>query len=290
MTHYGIDVGGTGIKIGRFEQGILTEKQTLPTDIREGGRFILSHIADRLGPANGFVLAVPGPILSDGRVNGCTNLGWGLCNPAEALSDLCGIPGRCCNDAEAAALGESWQGAARDYRSSVTVTLGTGIGAGIVLNHQLFSGAAGAAGEIGHLCINPKEAEPCSCGLHGCLEQYASATGLARLGKQAGLGALNAREIADRAKAGDAGALRVLDTACDCLGRGLAMVACTLDPELFVLAGGLAGAGEILRSKTEAAFQTYAFHACRHTKIRLSVLGGEAGMYGAGKLAMDSFS
>lgn len=290
MTHYGIDAGGTSIKIGRFEQGVLTEKQTLPTDIREGGRFILPQIAGRLGPAAGFVLAVPGPILADGRVNGCTNLGWGLCDPAGELSALCGISGRCCNDAEAAALGESWQGAARGHRSSVTVTLGTGIGGGIVIDNKLFSGSAGAAGEIGHLCMDPREPEPCSCGLHGCLEQYASATGLVQLGKQSGLGHLNAREIADRARDGEAGALAVFDRACDYLGRGLAMVACTLDPEVFVLAGGLAGAGELLRSKTEAAFQNYAFHACRHTKILLSSLGGEAGMYGAGKLAMDSFT
>ncbi len=290
MIHYGIDIGGTSIKIGRFERGHLVRKTTLPTATREAGRFILPQIAEHLEPASGFVLAVPGPVLADGRVNGCTNLGWGLCDPAAELSALTGIPGRCYNDAEAAALGEGWQGAAAGLASSVTVTLGTGVGAGIVLRSSLFSGVAGAAGEIGHLCMDPSEPEPCSCGLHGCLEQYASATGLVRLGKKAGLGDHSAQEICELAKTGDPKALAALDAACDMLGRGLAMAACSLDPEVFVLAGGLARAGELLRARTEAAYQKYAFHACRHTKILLSSLGGEAGMYGAGKLAMDSFS
>ncbi len=287
---YGIDVGGTAVKIGRFEQGVLCEKFSIPTDLRERGRFILPQIATALSKADAVGLAVPGPVEVDGRVNGCTNLGWGLCDAAGDLRALTGAACVCCNDASAAALGEQWQGAGRGYDACLTVTLGTGIGAGFVLDGKLLSGAHGAMGEIGHLSMNPDEPEACSCGLHGCLEQYASATGLCRLARRAGLGALSAQEICDRAKAGDAAAGEVLAECCRILGRGLAMAACALDPAAIVLGGGLSQAGEYLRLRTQSAFRAFAFHACRSTHILLAQLGNDAGIYGAAKYAADALA
>lgn len=287
MIHYGIDIGGTTVKIGRFENGLLAEKFEIPTDTRQGGKNILSDIAAVLGPADAAGLAVPGPVTENGLVNGCVNLGWGVFSPAEALTALTGIPARCCNDANAAALGEQWQGGGRGYRDVLMVTLGTGVGAGLVLDGRLLPGSHGAAGELGHLCVEPGETLPCSCGGRGCLEQYASATGLVRLAGEAGLGPISAKELFDLARAGQETALQLVDTACEKLGRGLAMACCAFDPEIIVLGGGVSRAGEFLRLRVETWFQKYAFHACRSTPLVLATLGNDAGIYGAARLVME---
>jgi len=284
MIAYGIDVGGTTVKIGRFENGLLQDKFEIPTDTREGGKNILPDIAKVLGPAAGIGLAVPGPVTADGVVNGCVNLGWGVFAPGRALEELTGIPTLCCNDANAAALGEQWQGGGKGFEDVLLVTLGTGVGAGLVLGGRVLPGAHGAAGELGHLCVEPEETLSCNCGNRGCLEQYASATGLCRLAKEAGLGEISAKELFDRAKTGDETALALVDKACERLGRGLAMACCAFDPEAIVLGGGVSHAGEFLRLRVEDYFHKYAFHACRGTPIRLATLGNDAGIYGAAKL------
>jgi len=167
------------------------------------------------------------------------------------------------------------------------VTLGTGVGAGVVQNGTLLSGCHGAAGELGHMCMNPNEPESCSCGNRGCLEQYCSATGIVNMASRAGLGTQTAKEVFDLAAAGNIAAEAVVGRACDILGRGLAAACCVLDPEAIVLGGGVSRAGELLRAKTEAAFRKYAFHACENTEIHLATLGNDAGIYGAARLAME---
>jgi len=287
---YGIDVGGTAVKIGRFNKEKLLERFELPTDISDGGQHILSGIAAALrahGTADGAGIGVPGPVLPDGTVNRCVNLGWGVCNPAQELTTLTGLPVKACNDADAAALGEQWQGGGRGFADILLVTLGTGVGAGCVTGGKLLFGSHGAAGEIGHLCMDPEETRLCSCGNHGCLEQYASATGIAAMARQAGLGEVSASEVFDYAGKGDRTSLSVVDKACDVLGRGIASVCAVLDPEAVVLGGGVSGAGELLRANVEKYFRKYAFHACRGTKILLAELGGDAGIYGCARLAME---
>lgn len=286
MIHYGVDVGGTTTKIGRFENGHLAEKMEIPTDTRKGGRNILPDIARALGPASGIGLAVPGPVTANGVVNGCVNLGWGIFSPGRVLQELTGVPVLCCNDANAAALGEQWQGGGQGFEDILMVTLGTGVGAGLVFGGRLRPGAHGAAGELGHLCVEPEESLSCACGRRGCLEQYAGATGLCRLAKEAGLGGLSSKELFDRAKSGDAPALAVVDKACRRLGQGLAMACCVFDPEAIVLGGGVSLAGEFLRRRVEDWFRQYAFHACRDTSILLASLGSDAGIFGAARLVM----
>lgn len=284
---YGIDVGGTTVKLGLFTEEGLLEKWEIPTDTSDGGRNIVRDIAASLpGPADGASIGVPGAVLPDGTVNRCVNLGWGVCRPGDEFTALTGIPCRMANDANAAAIGEQWRGGGAGFESVLLVALGTGVGAGFVSGDRLLAGVHGAAGEIGHICVDPTEPAACGCGNHGCLEQYCSATGITRLAALAGLGPITAKEVFDRAKAGDATALSVADRSCEILGRGIASACALFDPEAVVLGGGVSLAGEFLRSRVEASFQKYAFHACRGTKICLATLGGEAGMYGNARLAM----
>lgn len=287
-NYYGIDIGGTTVKIGRFTSDGLAEKWEIPTDTTENGVHILRDIAASLpAGARGAALGVPGAVLPDGTVNRCINLGWGVCRPGAEFEALTGIPCRVGNDANLAAMGEQWLGSGKGFQNVLLVTLGTGVGAGIVQDGHLLPGCHGAAGELGHLCIDPTATEPCSCGNFGCLEQYCSASGITRLADRAGLGPLTAKEVFDRVAAGDGNAAAVADRACDLLGRGLAMACCTLDPEVILLGGGVSKAGEPLRNRVEAAFRKYAFHACRDTQIRLATLGNDAGICGAARLAME---
>jgi len=287
-NYYGIDIGGTTVKLGRFTPEGLAEKWEIPTNTAENGTHILRDIAASLpGPGVGAAMGVPGAVLPDGTVNRCINLGWDICRPGEEFETLTGIPCRVGNDANLAALGEQWLGGGRGFGNVLLVTLGTGVGAGIVQNGHLLPGCNGAAGEFGHICMNPSESEPCSCGNRGCLEQYCSATGILRLARKAGLDILEAKDVFSLAKTGNESALSVVDTACDLLGRGLAAACCVIDPEVILLGGGVSKAGEFLRLRVESAFRKYAFHACRDTQIRLATLGNDAGIYGAARLAME---
>ena len=286
--YYGIDVGGTTVKIGLFSESGLLNKWEIPTDISDDGKNIIPQIVQSLPvKADGASIGVPGAVLPDGTVNRCVNLGWGVCRPGDQFTELSGIPCRMCNDADAAALGEQWLGAGKGHRNVMMVTLGTGVGAGIVIGGRLLEGVHGAGGEIGHICIEPRETEPCHCGNRGCLEQYCSARGISRLARRAGLGELGAREVFQQAGAGREEAVAVVDQACDYLGRGIAAACTALDPEMVVLGGGVAKAGEYLRVRVESAFLKYAFHACRSTRICLATLGNDAGICGNARLAMQ---
>jgi glucokinase len=185
-------------------------------------------------------------------------------------------------------MGEQWQGGGAGFDTVALVTLGTGVGAGIVTHGQLLAGAHGSAGEIGHICVEPQETIPCSCGNYGCLEQYCSAPGLVRQAQQAGLGDISPKELFLLAQAGNQTARTVTDRACDILGRGIAALCSLLDPDVVVLGGGISLAGEFLRVSVERSFQKYVFHASQDTQIRLAVLGNDAGIYGAARLAMES--
>ena len=190
----GIDIGGTSVKIGIFEtDGTLIDKWEIPTRKENNGENILSDIAASIknklsesgipiSDIEGAGMGLPGPVLENGYVEFCVNLGWKAMNPQDILSGLLdGMPVRSANDANVAALGELWQGGGKGYKDMVMVTLGTGVGGGIILNGKIWTGMQGVGGEIGHIHVKDGETEHCGCGNQGCLEQYASATGIARL-------------------------------------------------------------------------------------------------------------
>lgn len=300
---FGVDIGGTTVKIGIFtDAGKLLDKWEIPTRTDEGGKYILSDIAESVEDRRvemgiekkdvlGVGMGVPGPVRADGTVLRCVNLGWGIFNVEEELSKLTGYVVKAGNDANMAALGEMWQGGGKGHRNIVMVTLGTGVGGGIIINGKMISGVNGAGGEIGHICVNDSETEKCGCGNTGCLEQYTSATGIVRSAnillnttdkpsKLRTVQYISAKEIFDAAKDGDELAASLVENHGKVLGKALAQIACVVDPEIFVIGGGVSRAGDILIDTTKKYFLEYAFHACRTTQFALATLGNDAGIYG----------
>ena len=307
---FGIDLGGTTAKVGLFTTaGELLEKWEVPTDTSHAGEHILANLAAAIRgkmeekslsaqQVEGVGVGVPGPVL-DSRIVPivCANLGgWGDRNVAEDLSALLdGLPVLVGNDANVAALGEIWMGAAKGCRNAVMVTLGTGVGGGVIVNGKVIDGVHGAGGEIGHITVNPHETAVCGCGKRGCLEQYSSATGVVRCMKK--LLEENpdtpcvlrdtdfvAKDVFDAARSGDALAAREVDQMTDTLGMALASIAATTDPEMFMIGGGVARAGEVLFAPLREHFKTYAFKSCRETPIVAATLGNDAGIYGSVRL------
>ena len=293
---YGVDIGGTTIKVGLFTSvGQLLDRWELPTRTEGSGAAILPDLVQWMleGPVptdqlEGVGVGVPGPVLADGTVNGCVNLGWGVLPVSDTLSRrLDGLPVRVINDANAAALGEAWQGAGQGRNNLILVTLGTGVGGGIVINGNVLTGAHGSAGEIGHMQVNPAETEQCSCGKRGCLEQYASATGILRLARQRHwTGEPTAKGVLDAARAGDPVAQAVAREAGRWLGLALSYVAAVTDPEIILLGGGVARAGEVLLKPVRDQYRASVFHGAAETEFALAALGNDAGMYGAAQLVL----
>ena len=300
---FGVDIGGTTIKMGFFEtDGKLLDKWEIKTDTSNNGENILYDVAKAVDnklaqeaiskdEVQGIGIGVPGPVRGDGTVNRCVNLGWGVINVAEKLSSLTGINVKVGNDANVAALGEMWQGGAKGCKDVVMVTLGTGVGGGIIVDGKIVAGFHGAGGEIGHITVNPDEIEACNCGKYGCLEQYTSATGIVRMAKRKlakssdettlrGLENVTAKDIFDAAKAGDELAKELVDELGEILGSTLSNMACVVNPEAIVIGGGVSKAGAILIDTIKEHFQENAFHACRETRFELATLGNDAGIYG----------
>lgn len=310
--YIGIDIGGTTVKIGIFEaDGTLLDKWEIPTRKEEGGRFILEDTAASIrkkleGMSLGIKdiagagMGLPGPVLPDGYVEVCVNLGWKSLNPQEILRGLLdGIPVKSTNDANAAALGEMWKGGGIGYKDLVVVTLGTGVGGGIILDEKILNGNQGVGGEIGHIHVRDEETEPCNCGGAGCLEQVASATGIAReaarvLEKNGSpsilrdrQGRLTAKDVLDAAKVGDGPALEAVETSCYYLGLVLSQMTMILDPQVYVIGGGVSRAGTFLTEKIQKYHDELTPHARKKAKVVLARLGNDAGIYGAAKLLLD---
>ena len=306
---FGVDVGGTTVKIGLFDcEGNILEKWEIPTRTEDSGAGILPDIAQALlkkmaekglkkEEMAGVGIGTPGPVDRDGIVHEAVNLGWGVFNLRERMEELCGMPVRAGNDANVAALGEMWKGGGRGYKNLVLVTLGTGVCGGIIVNGEILTGAVGAGGEIGHIHIQDEEVDACNCGNHGCLEQYASATGVVRLAghileetqEESILrgGQVTAKAVFDAVKAGDRVAIRIAETFGEYLGKGLAAVAGVVNPEAFVIGGGVSKAGDILFSFIEKNYRNYVFHGSRDAKFVLATLGNDAGICGAAKLILE---
>ena len=301
---FGVDVGGTAVKLGLFdENGALAEKWTIPTRVDETGSQILPDIAaeiagcmDRKGLSKedilGIGIGVPGPVNDQGLVNRCVNLNWGVFNIHDALSELTGLPVKAGNDANVAALGEYYSGGGKGCHSMVLVTLGTGVGGGIIIGGKILGGAHGVGGEIGHIVVNKDEKEYCTCGKRGCAEQYCSATGIVRTAKKMLAKGPNVtplrtmenftcKDVFEAAAQGDFIANQVLDTTYTYMGEFIADVCCVVDPERIVLGGGVSAAGQQLIDGLLPHFKKFMFHAGKDTAFSLAELGNDAGIYGA---------
>ena len=302
---FGVDIGGTTIKMGLFTaEGELLDKWEITTRRENGGEKVPQDIADAIAQKcadkniakndiTGVGIGVPGPVRNDGTVMKCANLGWDIFNVNEKMSELTGLKCRALNDANAAALGELWRGSGKGFKNLVFITLGTGVGGGIVIDGKIIAGIHGGGGEIGHIVVNPKEDAVCGCGGHGHLEQYASATGIVRLAKK-GLqdksvntvlrekeAELTCKDIFDAAKLGDAFANGLVDEMCSYLALALSGVAATCDPEAYVIGGGVSKAGEIITDTVKKHFYSNNMNVLTQSEFRLASLGNDAGIYGA---------
>lgn len=308
---FGVDIGGTTVKMGLFTvDGKVTDKWEIPTRKEENGKYILEDIAKSvkermqrdtltLEDIAGLGIGVPGPVKEDGTVLKCANLGWGVFNVAETVRELTGIENvKVGNDANVAALGEMWQGGGKGYNNLVMVTLGTGVGGGVILDQKIIAGKHGLGGEIGHIHVRDDEWEHCNCGGVGCLEQVSSATGIARearrtMAKSDKPSALrefgdnvSAKDVLDAAKAGDEMALEVMKTVSHYLGLALAQVALTVDPEIFVIGGGVSKAGQFLIDMIQKDYDHFTPISENKAKLGLATLGNDAGIYGAARLVL----
>lgn len=306
---FGVDVGGTTVKMGLFQaDGVLLDKWEIPTrkDLRED--VILSDIAHaiagkvkehHIGKSDvvGIGVGVPAAVLDESYVKRVTNLAWRNKDVKKELEALTDIPVKVANDANVAALGEMWKGGGEGYKNLVMVTLGTGVGGGVIINGQIVSGTNGGGGEIGHLTANREETECCGCGKKGCLEQYASATGIARMAKRKfdenttktmlDKDNISAKTVFDAVKAGDEVAIEIAEEFGMYLGHGLADVGAVLDPEIFVIGGGVSKAGDILLTYVKKYYDERTFYACENVEFALAKLGNDAGIYGAAKLVIE---
>ena len=299
---FGIDLGGTTVKIAYFDEtGNMLDKWEIPTVTEGNGAQILPDIAASIRQyidgnqivetqILGLGIGVPGPVDAKGVVNKCVNLGWGVFNIAEELTRLTGFPVKAGNDANVAALGEFWKGGGQGCENMVFATLGTGVGGGIVIEGKLLHGTHGSGAEIGHMVLNKNETAVCGCGKRGCVEQYCSATGIVRLAGLHGMENVTCKDIFDAGKAGDPVALAVLDEYYEYLGEFLGTLCSVIDPEIVVLGGGVSKAGDVLLTGVEPRFHKYVFHAASKVKFALASLGNDAGAYGAFKLALDAFA
>lgn len=307
---FAVDLGGTTVKLGLFdEEGNVLDKWEIVTRKENNGENILPDIAKSIqekaaekGIAKedilGVGIGVPGPVDSKGVIYKAANLGWDVFNVSEKLSELTGLPVKTGNDANVAALGEMWKGGGKGFNSIVAVTLGTGVGGGVIIEGKLVAGSTGAGGEIGHIHVEDNETISCGCGKCGCLEQYASATGIARLANERlaqdnmpsvlrDTEKVDAKAVFDAVKAGDRLAIEVAEIFGMYLGKGLAGVAAVVNPEAFVIGGGVSKAGEVLFDYIEKNYVKYAFHGTKNAKFCLATLGNDAGIYGAAKLILE---
>ena len=305
---FGVDIGGTTVKIGLFDvEGNVLDKWEIPTRTENEGEEILPDVADSIREKMkqmdkeaiaGIGVGAPGPIDADGVVHRAVNLGWKTFNVKETLEALINLPVKAGNDANVAALGEMWMGGGKGYKDLVVVTLGTGVGGGIIVDGRMVSGSTGAAGEIGHIHVDDTETDVCNCGNKGCLEQFASATGITRLANKKlastdmdsvlRSGEVSAKAVFDAVKARDPLAMEVAEQFGKYLGDALAAVAGVVNPEAFVIGGGVSKAGEVLIDYIRPHYEKSVFQGSREVKFALATLGNDAGIYGAAKLVLDA--
>lgn len=307
---FGVDIGGTTVKMALFtENGEMLDKWEIVTHTENEGVTILSDVAESLqgkmkerdlqaADCVGVGIGVPAPVSDEGIVDGSANLGWQYKEAKKEAEELLqGIPVIVGNDANVAALGELWKGGGMGYKNLIMVTLGTGVGGGLIYNSKIINGSNGAGGEIGHIYVNYEEPDVCGCGNRGCLEQYSSATGIVRVGKQIlarderasvlRSEEVTAKSIFDGVKIGDEVACEIAKVVCEYLGFALANISAIIDPQVIVIGGGVSKAGQVVIDYVERSFQERMFFANDKVKFALATLGNDAGVYGAAKMVLD---
>lgn len=308
---FGVDIGGTTVKLGLFKfDGEVIEKWEIKTRTENEGSNILPDVAatiqEHMAQHNltkedilGVGVGIPAPVMESGIVKATANLGWGYKEVRHELEDLLEIEVQVGNDANVAALGEMWKGGGLGHRNMIMITLGTGVGGGVITNGRIMVGGHGAGGEIGHVCVNYEETEVCGCGSRGCLEQYASATGIARMARkrlmknedatvlrETKLEDISAKTVFDAVKEGDTVACEIANDFGRYLGYALANLAVITDPDIIVIGGGVSRAGEVLLDYVTKYFNERVFFANKDCAFALATLGNDAGIYGAAKLVL----
>lgn len=307
---FGVDVGGTTVKLGLFTvEGELLDKWEIKTYTENEGERILpdvaeaikGKIAEKLLKAEeicGIGVGVPAPVDKNGAIERAANVGWMAKEIKKELEELTGFPCVIGNDANVAALGEMWKGAGEGEKDLIMVTLGTGVGGGIIINGEIAPSHRGVGGELGHITVNPDEEATCNCGNHGCLEQYASATGVVRIAKKLlaaskeesslrTLEIVTAKDVFDAAKAGDHLAVEAVEVLGKYLGLVVANVALTVDPDVFVIGGGVSKAGQVLIDVITKYYHKFAkIIGDNKAKVVLAKLGNDAGIYGAARMVL----
>ena len=308
--YIGIDVGGTNLKAGLVDQsGTILAVERTPLDFRGPESFAdtLASLAKAVMASGGAAaqdveyvgIGIPGAV-AGGDILYTANIPMKNVPLEKLFRQHLDLPVLLGNDADCAAVGEWSCGVGRGTKHFIVITLGTGVGGGIVVEGNLLHGAHGSGAEIGHLVLNRNETVPCNCGKYGCVEQYCSATGIVRVAKRhleatdapstlRGLEAMTCKDIFDAGKAGDKEALAILEQVYDCMGQFLANVCSTVDPEVVVIGGGVSKAGQMLLDGIVPYFRKYVFHAASGARFALASLGNDAGAYGAFKLALDAF-
>ena len=316
MSYFvGVDIGGTNVEMGILnELGEILIKKSIKTDSKKGaedtfGRIwtAISSLITELGITKDDIksigMGIPGPVLNNSIVKIAANFSWGDNFPAKELMEkITGKPVKVGNDVKLIALGETLFGAGRGYKNSITIPIGTGIAAGIIINGAIVEGADGAAGEFGHVVVN-KQGYKCGCGLTGCLETYCSATGIIREGKRrlaenkdnalyrrinGNIDSLEARDIFDLAKAGDKFCMDIVDWFCEYMAEGIGMLLNILNPEIIIFSGGVARAGDILLDGVKKSLAKYALGmTMENLKFAFGELNEEAGIKGAAALVMN---
>ena len=305
---FGIDVGGTTIKCGLFSsKGEMLDSWEIVTNKTDNGDHIISDIAAtiqskceekgiNMDEVEGVGVGVPGPVDNNGLVKVAVNLGWSNRDVKSELQALVNLPVAVGNDANVAALGELWLGAAAGAKDAIMFTLGTGVGGGVIVDSKVVAGVHGAGGEIGHISVVLEDGNQCNCGKKGCLETVASATGIVRETEKylaacdeasslRELAKIEAKDVFDAAKAGDADGVKMVNQLGRYIGLAAANLAVTTDPQKIIIGGGVSKAGDILIDTIEKHYKEFAFATVRDTQFVLAELGNDAGIVGSAYLA-----
>lgn len=308
---FGVDILGTHIKFGFFDEtGKMLKKWQVALERGKDSSQVITAIAEEVDrclsnygifedDVIGIGVGVPGPVGSTGVVNKCVNFSWGVFNIDRALSGLTGLQVKSSNTANLSALGECWKG--QGSRNMVYMAMNTGLGGGIICEGNLVNGASGGAGEIGHIIVNKKETEACTCGKYGCVEQYCSPTGIVRVARRI-LAASKApsilrnkrifdyQDVLHAAADGDKLAKETMDQVYDFTGQALAAICCVTNPDTVVLGGEFCKIGQPAMDGIARAFRRYIFHANENVRFRFASLGQDDTIYGAFRLAYSMFA
>lgn len=308
---FGVDILGTHIKFGFFdEDGKMLKKWQVALERGQDSSRVITAIAEEVDrclsnygifedDVIGIGVGIPGPVSSTGVVNKCVNFSWGVFNIDRALSGLTGLRVKSSNTANLSALGECWNG--QGSRNMVFMAMNTGLGGGIVCEGSLVNGASGGAGEIGHIIVNKKETEACTCGKYGCVEQYCSPAGIVRVARRQlaasripsvlrNIRIFDYQDVMNAAAGGDRLAKQAMEQVYDYAGQALAAVCCVTNPDTIVLGGEFCKIGQSAMDSISRAFRRYVFHANENVRFRFAALNQDASICGAFQLAYNSFA